>query len=75
MDLINQPVGTEGTLNVKLSKGKVILTLQHKHASGNASVVVEEDASYFFKKLGDLIPGKLDDAILALIDASVKALE
>lgn len=68
MDLINQPIGSEGNLNIRLEGGKIILEAKHNHASGSASVVISEDVKYFAEKLKKAIPGTLDDL---LIDVAV----
>ncbi len=74
MELINEKIGAEGSLGVKLSQGKLLVEAKHMHKSGSVSLVVEENADYFFDKLAAAIPGTIDDAVLALIKQAVKAL-
>lgn len=67
-------LGPEGQLALKLEDGKLVIEVKHVHASGEVSVVAKEDAGYFMDKLAALIPGQLDDAIIALIKGALKAL-
>jgi hypothetical protein len=68
MDLVEQPVGPEGTLSVKLEAGKIVLTFSHVHASGDVSVVAKEDAKYFLEKLKVAIPGNWDDLVINALE-------
>lgn len=73
MELLKEELGTEGLLVLKLSQGKLVLELNHAHKSGKAGLVVEQDASYFLDKLAELIPGQIDNAVIELLKAAVKA--
>lgn len=74
MELVNQAIGEEGALTVKLEGGKLLVAISHVHASGAVSVSAEEDAGYFFDKLAEAIPGVFDDVIIGLIKDAVKKL-
>lgn len=74
MDLMEQPLGAEGSLKVKIEGGKLIIEAKHNHASGDIVLSVSEDAGYFFDALANAIPGVIDDAILGIIKESVKKL-
>lgn len=65
-------LGTEGTLTLKAEMGKLIISATHKHASGEASIVIKEDAGYFLDQLAKLIPGTFDDMLLALAKDALK---
>jgi hypothetical protein len=71
MELVKQPLGTEGHVTISIVKGKLLVAVSHKHASGEVMMSVSEDASYFFDKLSAAIPGTLDDAVLAVLKASI----
>lgn len=66
-------LGPEGQLVMKLEGGKVVISLSDVHASGSVSLSVSEDAGYFLDKLAALIPGTIDDALIAVIKAALKA--
>jgi len=72
MDLVKESLGSEGSVSLKVSDGKLLITLEHTHASGKLSLVAEEDASYFLDKLAAAIPGQIDDAVLAVIKGALK---
>jgi hypothetical protein len=73
MELTQGVIGEEGSYALKFEGGKVLLEASHVHASGKVSFVIEQDAEYFMDKLAEAIPGKIDDAILALLKGAVKA--
>ncbi len=65
------PLGSEGSLDVKIEGGKLVLTISHVHASGEVSLVAKEDVKYFLEKLKVAIPGKFDDVVIDLAEASL----
>lgn len=74
MDLVNEQIGAEGKVEIKFSQGKLLVSVVHEHKSGKISLQAEENIEYFGAKLKEVIKGKVDDAIIDLIIASVKAL-
>lgn len=74
MELVDQAVGTEGKLDVDVVGGMLVVTGKHVHASGEVSLVMKEDVGYFLDKLAAKIPGTVDDAIIGVIKAALKAL-
>jgi hypothetical protein len=66
-------LGPEGNMDLKLEAGKLVIEIKHVHASGEVSLVAKEDAGYFLDKLAALIPGQIDDAVIAVIKAALKA--
>lgn len=71
MDLVAQPIGSEGALSVKLEGGKLVLEIKHLHASGEVSLVAKEDAKYFLEKLKVAIPGSWDDLLISVVEGSL----
>lgn len=71
MDIVNQPVGPEGSVSVKLEGGKLVLEFKHLHASGELSVIAKEDAKYFLEKLKVAIPGKFDDVVIDIVEGAL----
>lgn len=66
-------IGAEGSLDLKLEGGKLVIVGKHVHASGEIDLSISEDAGYFLDKLAALIPGQIDDAVIAIIKAALKA--
>lgn len=60
---------TKGDLKLKIEAGKLVLVLDS--AGVDVSVVVETD--YFMDKLAAAIPGTIDDAVIGMIKAALKA--
>lgn len=71
MDVVNQPIGAEGNLSVKLEGGKLVVAITHVHASGEVTIVAKEDAKYFLEKLKVVIPGKIDDYLIDIAAAAL----
>ena len=74
MDIVDKPIGSEGSLDLQFKDGKLVFLVKHNHASGSVSLVVEEDAGYFLDKLAAVIPGQVDDAIFAVLKGALKTL-
>lgn len=72
MDIAQEKLGTEGEFDLKLVEGKLVLKASHKHASGHASLELVQDPEYFLDKLAAVIPGKVDDAIFAILKGALK---
>jgi hypothetical protein len=73
-DLIDQPVGKEGLLKLKVENGKLVFEVVHNHASGNVLIHVEQDPKYFAQLLKQAIPGSIDDFFIDQFVAAVEAL-
>lgn len=71
-DLAGIPVGSEGSLNLRVEDGKLVLEVKHDHASGSVALLVKESPRYFASKLKELVPGSFDDFF---IDKFVEAVE
>lgn len=71
MDVGNIALGPEGLADLKLEGGMLILTFVHKHASGEVTITVKENAKYFLEKLKVAIPGKLDDVVIDVIEGAL----
>lgn len=74
MELVDQAIGAEGKLELDVVGGQLIVTAKHVHASGEISIQAKEDVGYFLDKLAAKIPGTVDDAIIGVIKAALKAL-
>lgn len=60
--------------SVKFEKGVVVCEAGYDGKGADAGAFVKVESDYFFDKLAEAIPGKIDDAVLALIKQAVKAL-
>jgi hypothetical protein len=74
MDILTQEIGKEGTLDIDVVGGQIVLSAKHVHASGEVVITAKEDVGYFLDKLAAKIPGAVDDAIIAVIKSALKAL-
>jgi hypothetical protein len=64
------PLGPEGKLDLKIEGGKLIIAIQHDHASGSVKVEAAEDLRYFL----DLLKPKLPEWAQVVISAGEAAL-
>lgn len=71
MNLVDQKIGAEGSVDLKLEGGKLVLEFKHVHASGEVSLVAKEDAKYFLEKLKVAIPGNWDDLVISVVEGSL----
>ncbi len=71
--LHEQELGSEGNLLLEVKGGKVVLSILHKSKGGEVSVAASLDPDYFIDKMAAAIPGKLDDAVLAILKGALKA--
>lgn len=68
MDVVDTKLGSEGSLDIKLEGGKLVISISHVHASGELSLMVKEDVKYFLEKLKAAIPGKFDDIVIDVVE-------
>jgi hypothetical protein len=59
----------EGELKAELDNGQIVLTYGGK----GATAVVSIDAGYLLDKLAAAIPGSIDDAVIGVVKAAIKA--
>lgn len=74
MDIVTEKIGKEGAIEVDVVGGQIVLSAKHVHASGEVVITAKEDVGYFLDKLAAKIPGAVDDAIIGVIKAALKAL-
>lgn len=74
MDLVNVPVGAESKVKVFVAGGKLGLSAVMDTKGVDASVSLSADAEYFIDELAKLIPGVIDDAVLAIVKQALKQL-
>lgn len=59
----------KGEVSVKLQDGDIVISYEGKGASGTFKIKGE----YFLDLLKDAIPGQIDDTIIDIIKAAIKA--
>jgi hypothetical protein len=71
-ELVNLSKG-EVDLDVAFKQGKLQLTVKYDGKGADASVTVALESEYFLSKLKAAIPGQVDDAVINLLLAAMKA--
>lgn len=66
---MDQELLKQGELTLSIVGGDLVLSFESKGVA--ASVKVESE--YFIDKLAEAIPGQIDDAVLGMIKAALKA--
>lgn len=56
MDVVEVALGAEGKVEVDVVGGKVVIKVDHMHASGKTTLVIEEDLKYFLEALKPKLP-------------------
>jgi len=72
-ELAQKDLGSEGKLLLKLEGGKLMLSVVYDGKGVDGSVNISADSDYFMDKLAELIPGKVDDAIINILKVALKA--
>lgn len=71
--IVNKELGSEGSLQLDLKAGKLVLEVKYDGAGVDGSIKVEVSADYFLDKLKEKIPGQVDDTIIEILKAALKA--
>jgi hypothetical protein len=66
---MNVELYKEGEVTAELKDGDLVITYGGK----GAQAIVNVDMGYLLDKLAEAIPGTVDDAIIAVIKAAIKA--
>lgn len=67
MDLAQGNLGAEVVYELDLVDGKLVLNVGYDGKQADANVIVKLEPGLFLDKLAALIPGKIDDAIIAML--------
>lgn len=70
-DIASGPIGPEASYDVKLVEGKLVIVAKYDGAETDAELAIKVDAGLFMDKLAALIPGTIDDAIIAVIKGAL----
>lgn len=60
-------LGPEAKYDVKLEAGKLVVSAKYDGAETDAEIKISIDAGMFMDKLAAVIPGEIDDAIIAVL--------
>ncbi len=72
-DLKDIKLGSAGDLDVALKDGNLVMTLSYQTGALVAGASMTVDSGVLLDKLAALIPGVVDDAVIALIKSALKA--
>ena len=67
-------ISKEAHIDVKLVQGKVVLEVQYDGVQADANLSVDVSVDLLLDKLAEKIPGQVDDAVIAIMKAALKAL-
>jgi hypothetical protein len=67
-------LGPEAKAALKIADGKVSIGVDYVGKQASASAVVSLDVEQFAQLLKDAIPGKIDDTVIDLLVAAMKAI-
>ncbi len=74
MDLLVKDLGAEGKVKVVVEGGKLKLVVDYDSKGLDGKVELAVDSDYLIDELAKKIPGQIDDAIFAILKASLKQL-
>ena len=74
MDLLIKDLGSEGKAKLVVENGKLSLVVAYDSKGLDGEVKVSVDSDYFIDEVAKKIPGQIDDAIFAILKASLKQL-
>ena len=65
-------IGSEGAYDLKLEGGKLVVSVGHNSKGFSLGVQAGVSVDYFMDKLAELIPGKVDDAVIEMLKIALK---
>lgn len=73
-ELAEVALGSEGKLELDVKGGKLVMRVSYDGKQVDAAAEVAADVELFLDKLAAKIPGAVDDAIIGVMKAALKAL-
>ena len=70
-DIVGGPLGTVGSYDLKFAGGKLVFEIKADVAIGGVGLVMEIDSGHLLDAIAAAIPGKIDDAVIGVIKASL----
>lgn len=71
-DLAKGKIGSEGTYDLEFKDGKLRLTIAYDGAGVDGGFFIDLEPEYFLDKLAAVIPGNVDDLVIAAIKGALK---
>ena len=71
-DLAAGEISSEVDYDLSFKEGKLELAIKYSGKGGGVDLVLKLESDYFLDKLADAIPGKFDDAAIALLKGALK---
>lgn len=72
MQIAEGQLGHEAGYDIELVDGSLKISSKYEGKGGGAQVSVFIKAEYFLDKLAEAVPGKIDDAVIALLKGALK---
>lgn len=72
-NLLDKDLGDKGELKLDLKDGLLTLSLHYALPAVKGAVSVEVSGDVLLDKLAELIPGKVDDAVINILKAALKS--
>lgn len=74
MEIVKHEIGKEADVIVEIVGGKIVVKAQLDSSGVGAGVSVTLETDYFLDKLSAAIPGQIDDAVIGIFKAALKAI-
>jgi hypothetical protein len=74
MEVVNEQISKEASVKVDVKDGKIQVDAALDTSGADASVKIAVDVEYFLDILAAKIPGQIDDAVIAIFKAALKAI-
>lgn len=71
-DLVDGQIGPEAKYKVSLDAGKLIIAMGYDGVEADAEMSIKLEVDLFLDKVAALIPGKIDDAVIAMLKGALK---
>jgi hypothetical protein len=66
-------LGEDGDFKLEMKDGKLLLSAGYMQEGVGASLGIQVSPDFFIDKLAEAIPGEIDDAVLSILKAALKA--
>lgn len=74
MEIVKHEIGSEAFVTVEITGGDIIVKATLDSSGLGATVSAKLNGDYFIDKLAEKIPGQIDDAVLGVLKAALKAI-
>ena len=73
MELVDKELGKNGKLEVDLVNGNLVIALVGTLEGASGSLSLTVDSAVLLDKIKELIPGKVDDAVIEVLKLALKS--